>query len=92
MHDGAWIAFSGVQKVADLNMIGITASASKNKFNEWLKEAQKRNVDAIILVAADAVNAIEWAAEKGLIAAKRAIKSSCSNITWLRRSPVVPSR
>jgi hypothetical protein len=72
MHDGAWIAFSGVQKVADLNMIGITAFVSKNKFDELLKEAEERNVDAILFVAADAVNAIEWAAEKGLIAAGQA--------------------
>lgn len=41
IHDGAWIAFSGVQQVADLNMIGITASASKSKFDELLKEAEK---------------------------------------------------
>lgn len=72
MNDYAWIAFSGVQQVADLNMIGITASASKSKFDELLKEAEERNIDAILFVAADAVNAIEWAAEKGLIAAGQA--------------------
>ena len=69
MHDGVWIAISGVQKMADLNMICITASASNNKFNELLKEAQKRNIDAILFVAANAVNAIGWATEKGLSAA-----------------------
>ena len=60
MHEGAWIAFSGIQKVADLNIIGITASASKNMF------------DAILFIAADAVNAIQWATEKGLIGAGQA--------------------
>ncbi|GAC27338.1 GNAT family N-acetyltransferase [Brumicola pallidula] len=72
MHSGAWIAFSGVQKVADLNMIGITASASNSKFDELLKEAEKRNIDAVLFVAADAVNALKWAAEKGLAAAGQA--------------------
>ena len=50
-------------------MIGITASASKNKFDELLKEAQQRNIDAILFVAGDAVNAIEWATEKGFSSA-----------------------
>jgi GNAT superfamily N-acetyltransferase len=72
MYDGAWIAFSGVQQLADLNMVGITASASKNRFDGLLKEAEKRKVDAILFIAADAANALEWAVEKGLSAAGQA--------------------
>lgn len=64
MHDGAWIAFSDVKKVTALNMMGITASASKNKFDELFKKVQKRNVDAILFIAADAVNAIEGPLKK----------------------------
>ena len=72
MYDGAWIAFSGVQQLADLNMIGITASASKNRFDGLLEESEKRNVDAILFIAADASNAMQWATDKGLTTAGQA--------------------
>ncbi len=72
MYDGSWIAFSGVQGLADLNMIGITASVNKDKFDEILNEAAERRVDAILFVASDASDALVWAAEKGLSSAVQA--------------------
>ena len=66
MYDGSWIAFFGVQGLADLNMIGITASVNKDKFDEILNEAAERRVDAILFVASDASDALVWAAEKAL--------------------------